>query len=274
MIKAFNYFGSKNSPAVARWIVSNLPEHDRYLEPFGGSAAILLNKQPCQEERYSDIYELTPFFLQYLRFKPKELSDWINYLLEETEDYEEFTAQLPEMKEGWGLRAAKFYLYCHYSWCGGGTKNSTGFSPDAKRPDPFHLIEAANRLQNIVIKKQDAFEAIAQFPKDDRSLIYADPTYDPKSRKSKDKRHKDRKNSAPRRQYKHELTVEQHIELAKLLSDRSVVISGYDSELYNDLYKGWEKRSLKHAGDTEIIWISPIAQRMTAQLSINFGVLA
>lgn len=271
MIKAFNYFGSKNSPAVARWIVSNLPEHDRYLEPFGGSAAILLNKAQCKEEIYSDIYHPAAFFMACLQSEPENLFDQIEWCLEEISDRSLF-ARLPEIKERSYFEAAKFYLYCHFSWCGGGTSWGTGFSSDAADPPIGHLFETSDRLQSVIIKKQDAFEAIAQFPKDDRSLIYVDPPYDPKSRKSKDKRHKS--NSAPRRQYAHELTVEQHIELAKLLSDRSAVISGYESDLYNELYSGWEKRSLRHAGDTEIIWISPIAQKMTAQLSLNLGVLA
>lgn len=274
MLKSFNYFGSKNSPQVARWIVENLPEHDRYCEPFGGSGAILLNKRKCQEEIYSDIYEPAWFFMRCLRSVPDQLINKINYLLTcNNSDYDgdrrEFTDEVPSASHRLTVEAAEFYLYCHYSWNGGGTNWSSGFSTSAKDPEPDHLIEASDRLQNVTILQQDAFKTIREFPSDERSFIYVDPPYLPSARKSKDDRKKDVANSMSRRRYAHEMTIDQHIELAELLQNRSAIVSGYDSHLYNELYKGWEKKSIKHANDTEVIWISQIAQEMTAQLSLS-----
>lgn len=39
------YPGAKNR--LAPWIVSNMPSHEVYLEPFFGSGAVFFNKQPC-----------------------------------------------------------------------------------------------------------------------------------------------------------------------------------------------------------------------------------
>jgi DNA adenine methylase len=272
MLKVFNYFGSKNSPSISRWIISNLPEHDRYLEPFGGSAAILLNKQRCDREIYSDVYQPAINFFRFLQSKPLQLVDMIDLMLMEEIDRRFFTKQIPIVKDRSLSEAALFYLYCHYSWSGGGTNWSSGFSSDAGLPAIWHLIETGDRIQNVEIQERDAFDAIREFPDDERSLIYVDPPYLPTARKSKDNRVKDKANSMSRRRYAHELTIDQHIELAGLLQNRSAIVSGYDSEFYETFYVGWERRSMNHAGDTEFIWISPVAQEMRSQLSFDFSV--
>lgn len=61
------------------------------------------------------------------------------------------------------------------------------------------------------------------------------------------------------------MTDEQHKELAALLNsvEAMVVVSGYDCELYQELYQGWEKiqwRSLINGAKrsaVETLWISP-----------------
>src|SRR5260370_3602669 len=48
-----NWFGGKSK--VATQIVKHFPAHRTYCEPFGGSAAVLLAKQPAKVEIYNDI---------------------------------------------------------------------------------------------------------------------------------------------------------------------------------------------------------------------------
>ena len=47
------YPGAKNR--LAPWIVSNMPSHEVYLEPFFGSGAVFFNKDPCRIETINDI---------------------------------------------------------------------------------------------------------------------------------------------------------------------------------------------------------------------------
>ena len=56
----------------------------------------------------------------------------------------------------------------------------------------------------------------------------------------------------------------QHRELAAILNQVQghVVLSGYDSDLYKELYYGWRRQERKTVADkakrvTEVLWISP-----------------
>lgn len=47
------WYGGK--ARLAKRIIAHFPPHQAYLEPFGGSMAVLLNKTPCRTETYNDI---------------------------------------------------------------------------------------------------------------------------------------------------------------------------------------------------------------------------
>ena len=93
----------------------------------------------------------------------------------------------------------------------------------------------------------DAVQLIKKY-NDPRCLVYADPPYTPETR---------RKNI-----YAEEMTLEQHIQLLEALKAHSgsVVLSGYDNELYNDMLQGWrrvQKMAFAERGQerTEVLWI-------------------
>jgi DNA adenine methylase len=72
---AFPYPGSKVQ--LAPWIVEHLPEHECYVEPFGGSAAVLLEKPPSRNEVFNDLDGDIVHFMRTLRDRHDELAEWL-----------------------------------------------------------------------------------------------------------------------------------------------------------------------------------------------------
>jgi DNA adenine methylase len=113
-----------------------------------------------------------------------------------------------------------------------------------------------NRLLRVEILGQSAFEAIPRFDRED-ALIYCDPPYVHSTRQE---------NS--RNVYHAEMSEEDHVRLAELLKgcESRVVISGYPSALYADLYAGWRVVGFdiaNHAAggrqkgrETECLWLN------------------
>src|SRR5215475_396562 len=68
---AFGWYGGKYSHLD--WLLPLLPACHHYCEPFGGSAAVLLNRQHSPIETYNDVDgEVTTFF-RVLREREEEL---------------------------------------------------------------------------------------------------------------------------------------------------------------------------------------------------------
>jgi len=83
-------------------------------------------------------------------------------------------------------------------------------------------------------------------------LFYADPPYLPQVRD-------------PGRDYRHETTEADHIELAQALNrvKGMVMVSGYESPLYEELYRGWRVVKKETYADgalprTEVLWIKGV----------------
>ena len=51
----FPWFGGKGSPKIKKALLTALPPHRFYVEPFGGGASILLAKTPAEVEVYNDV---------------------------------------------------------------------------------------------------------------------------------------------------------------------------------------------------------------------------
>ena len=70
---AFSYYGGKFSHL--NWLLPLLPPSGSYVEPFAGSAAVLLNRPPSPIETYNDIDGEVVNFFWVLREKPKVLCE-------------------------------------------------------------------------------------------------------------------------------------------------------------------------------------------------------
>ena len=66
------YPGAKNR--LAPWIVSHIPQHKVYCEPFLGSGAVFLNKEPAYNEILNDIDDDIYNFFKIVREQSEEFS--------------------------------------------------------------------------------------------------------------------------------------------------------------------------------------------------------
>lgn len=266
MKRILNYVGSKWN--LAEWIVSHMPEHSVYLEPFFGSEAVLFNKAPVAIETVNDVDGNIVNLFKVIRDRPQELARAVAltpYARQEyCQAYEKLNVQLDELE-----RARLFLVRC---WMGRGGKTSdrTGWrhNIDATTinavPDWLEvrntITQATQRLQRVQIENQDALPLIERYNRKD-CLIYADPPY---LLSTRTKRH-----------YANEMSESKHIELLQVLKKHQgyVLLSGYDSAMYNELLSDWHKVSKMTTTDAanlkqEVLWINPKAANQCKQLDL------
>lgn len=231
METVLKYPGAKNR--LAPWILSFVPEHKVYMEPFAGSLAILLNKERSHIETVNDLDSDIVNFFRVLRDTP----DTLHWLLKETPySREEYNLAFEHCQDPLE-RARRFAVRCWMGF-GSGNRYKNGFrngqqsnSPNpakawSKLPETIPL--ASRRLQGVQIEHMDAMELIRRYNTED-VFVYADPPYLPGTRKGY--------------LYKHEMSVDQHEKLLQALAVHpgKILLSGYDNELYNSLLPGWHK---------------------------------
>ena len=266
---ALRYHGGKWR--AAPWIVSHLPDdYDVYTEPYGGSAAVLLQKPRSPIEVYNDLDGDVVNFFRQLREQPDELIRAIHWT-----PFAHAEQQLSLEPAADPLEAARrFYVRSHMTisgptaqWNSGwrrqtfmsrGRNGQSSMTPAAWMfMQTEHLYQIAERLRGVVIECADALEIIRRYDHP-RAVFYVDPPYvfDTRSRWSG-------------YAYAHEMTDDQHRELAAVLRDcrGMVILSGYDSELYRELFPEWQRRerAFRTNGNSgrmavESLWLNPAAR--------------
>lgn len=250
MKPALKYYGGKHRSA--NWIMSFFPDHYTYVEPFGGAAGVLLQKEPACFEVYNDIDSNAVTFFRVLREREDELVRQIEYT---PWSREELTiAYKPASNE---LEIARrFYVRCWQSFghLHGGWRyqhSDNGYSIVERWNDVQYLYQIVSRLKKVQIENDEALNIIDRYDTP-RTLFYVDPPY------VKDSRY--RKENG----YLHEMSDEQHVKLSTSLTSLQgmVVLSGYHTDLYNDLYSDWhtvEKKTGTNGkvSNVEVLWLSP-----------------
>jgi Site-specific DNA methylase len=262
--RILHYPGSKWS--MAEWIISHMPPHQTYLEPFFGSGAVFFNKPPSPLETINDIDGDVVNLFRVIRDRPDELARLVYWTPYSREEYYN-SYQLGGVDE---LERARRFLVRCWMARSGVTANKTGWRNRivSDRKDgtqkwfdlPEIIIKTAERLKFAQIEQQPALELIRRYKRED-VLIYADPPYPLETRSG--------------RMYKNEMTDADHAELLDVLDAHPgpVLLSGYANELYDTRLRHWnreERRVLAEAGQirTEVLWINPVAAEHQAQLTL------
>lgn len=249
---------------IAPWVLEYFPPHAIYVEPFGGGASLLLQKERAKTEIYNDADgELVNLF-RVLRSKERAARlrralSLTPYARDEYDDaYGEPSACPVE-------RARRVLIKTWFGAHSKGLTKKSGFDTRVNkdgfcsRPKAFASIPALidayrRRLTGVIIENADALRLIPRMDSES-TLFYIDPPYVPEARSGK--------------YYRHEMTEEGHRDLAAVLRQVKgmVVISGYPCDLYDrDLYADWHREECGALTDggyarTEVLWLNEAATR-------------
>jgi DNA adenine methylase len=239
---AFGWYGGKTSHLTE--LLPLLPRDiHHYCEPFGGSAAILLNREPTGAETYNDLDGEVVNFFKVLR---DEFDDLVRVISLTPFSRAEFVKSLHKQPKTDLERARLFYVRARQTRSGlcqvategrwachkdtirngmsGGVSKWLGGVPG--------LASIAERLLRVQLENRPALRVIESYDSS-KTFFYVDPPYIHDTRGDKNG-------------YAHEMDNMEHTALAEVLSACTgrVAISGYRSSLADRIYAGFSRRDM------------------------------
>jgi DNA adenine methylase len=237
----FPYYGGK--ARLAPWIVSLLPAHRVYVEPFCGSAAVLFAKPPSTVEVINDLDGNVVTFFRVLRERPEELVRVLELTPYARQEY--LTASLSDPTLDELERARRFFVRATQGFNAAGVGRrakswSNGMRRGASQAQTVinqvgRLWDAARRLRQVVVDNRDATTVIAAYAGPDVAM-YVDPPYLASTRSGL--------RCTAELDYTHDTSTDaDHRALAEQLhaTRAAVLLSGYPSPLYDELYADWHR---------------------------------
>jgi len=233
-IIAFGWYGGKYSHLD--WLLPLLPPCHHYCEPFGGSAAVLLNRPPSPVETYNDLDGEVVNFFRVLRDDKDRLIEAIGLTPFSREEFALACVIDPDLSPL--ERARRFFVRARQVRTGLAQTASLGRWANCKNTSRAgmsgvisrwlgsieDLPEIAERLLRVQIENRPALDVIRLYDSPG-TLFYCDPPYVHLTRGD---------NSA----YGYEMTNEEHQKLAEVLNSVQglVAISNYQCEFMDELY--------------------------------------
>jgi len=240
-----------------------LPTAHHYCEPFGGSAAVLLNRQPSPVETYNDIdgdvvnffkvlrddgdrlmraIGLTPFSRKELTIACERHND-----LDDLERARRFYVRARQVRTGLAQTASPGrWAHCTLT-------SRAGMAGAVSRwlGSVEGLAEIVQRLVRVQIENAPAIAVIERYDSPE-TLFYCDPPYPHAAR-------------GDSKAYAYEMTDDEHRALARTLQQckGKVALSSYHCDLMNELYADWSyieaPERLAHSVKqprTEVLWVN------------------
>ncbi|HEY3379729.1 MAG TPA: DNA adenine methylase [Armatimonadota bacterium] len=263
---------------IAPWVIAHFPPHRIYVEPYGGAASVLMQKPRTYSEVYNELDGEVVNVFRVLR--SEETAKQLERLLFTTPFSREEFAEAYYPTDDAIERARRTIIK---SFMGFGSnalhekkprgmrtrasvwRAPTGFRANSSRSGstpahdwqyyPVEIQTFVERLRGVVIEQRSALDIIRQHDRQD-TLFYCDPPYVLSTRTD----------DIP--DYRHEMSDDDHRALAERLHavQGMVILSGYPSALYEELYGAWHQVHRKAMADgarerQEVLWINPAAAR-------------
>ena len=261
----FRWYGGKYSHLD--FILPQLPETHQYVEPFGGSAAVLINREPSPVETYNDIDGDVVNFFEVLRESRDELLENIALTPFSREELAHAVERKRDDKLSDIERARLFFVRAgqtrsglaqeatpgRWAYCKSTSRRGMSGAVSRWHGRLEQLYDVADRLRRVQIENKPAIEVIERHD-DEETLFYCDPPYPHGTR-------------GDTNSYGHELTDDEHRELGAVLREcgGQVAVSGYGCDLYEELFEdhGWhrvddEEKTMHTTKDTrrESLWLN------------------
>lgn len=249
---------------LAPWIIGHFPTHKVYVEPYGGGGSVLLRKQRSYAEIYNDLDGEIVNVFRVARNHGAELREQLRLTPFSRLDFEEsYFEAFDPIEQARRTIARSFMGFGSAAATQGANRRagpSTGFRANSNRSGttPAHdwknytecFDDLIERLRGVVIENRDAMEVMAAHDGIE-TLHYVDPPYMFETRDD------------GRSDYRFEMTDLQHTELGEFLKGLkgTVILSGYPSQTYENIYADWRRVERKHYADgakerTEVLWIN------------------
>lgn len=237
----FSWYGGKIR--LSRKIVQLLPEHNIYVEGFGGSGAVLLAKAPAKIEVYNDLDHGLVHFYRTLRDpeKAQRLFNFLSLMPFSREEFDFGSEHWDELDDDIA-RAAYWFIVARWSF---GGIFGAGWSTTGRSWTPTHsatFIRAIDRLPEVHARlrlvhiENCSYEHLIKAHDTSDTVFYFDPPYVPETRAAKDV-------------YAHEMSYDDHVRFIDHMKqiEGKVIISGYASELYDSLLEDpkWTRRNIE-----------------------------
>lgn len=227
----FPYYGGKHY--MLKHLLPLVPDHFTYVEVFGGSATLLLNKPMAKVEVYNDIDGVLVEFFRTIQ-DPEKLEQFVDklyYLPSSRKLFEQYQAEWKEC-EGLEKLWRWYYLVCF----GFNGLPHNGYRTHRNRNHSRQLFDKLNNLGDVCNRFLNAtveclsWEKLIPMYDTSRTFLYLDPPYVLSTRGGK--------------AYSNEMTDEQHHNLVDMIKGvkGKVLLSGYPNLIYDRL--GWD--SVEH----------------------------
>jgi len=250
------------------WILSEFPEHKCFVDVFGGSGAVLLNKIPSNNDVYNDLNGNLATLFKVLCNKDdtQELVRRLDNTLYSRDEFN-YAKDNVDTESDPIERARLMFVLHNQSFSGLGGTWGYAIAADRYKTNPpyrfqqkIKVLQAVhNRIKYVTIENLSFSEIIPKYSTPE-TLFYLDPPYCPTSRTGGAK-------------YKHEMGFDEHVKMVEIMlgSDAMFILSGFDTEAYRPLEKaGYTRKEKTRAVTidpkltqhrTEVLWISPNIRR-------------
>ena len=178
MIGPLSYIGGKRR--IAKPLVSLIPDHTTYDEPFAGGAQVFFHKPRSKVEVLNDLDEEIINFLRICQRHPHELSRFLRWQPASRRFFEWHQKQPPGVLTDIE-RAGRFFYLQKNTWGGKRTRQNFHFAvtkPASYTPSALskRLTDVAQRLADVQIEARPYQAVLSQYDRP-TTFFYCDPPY-------------------------------------------------------------------------------------------------